>query len=118
MHKKKIVFLVDPRNAKILHRHTSIPHMSRHTHPFQNARWVRGGTDRTGSAMEHRSVRCAAAAKMMPFDEACKSTALAGSNNVHEFVWIENADHHFIAGIRAFFALNRNFPDESGGRHI
>src|SRR5215475_9400878 len=118
MHKKKIVFLIDAHDAKVLHRHASIPQMSRHTHSFQNTRWVRGGTDRTGSAMEHRSVSCPAAAKMMPLDEACESPALAGSDNMHELVRVENAHHHSIAGVRAFFTLNRNFPKESGRRDI
>src|SRR5579883_2812772 len=55
---------------------------------------------------------------MMALDETGKTAALAGSNDVNQFVRIENADHHLIPGVRSFVTLNHNFPNEPGGRDI
>src|SRR5215831_15428146 len=68
--------------------------------------------------MKHRTVRCTAAAKMMTLDETGKATALAGSDDVHQFVRIENVHHHLIAGIRSLRAFNSDLTRETGGSDI
>jgi len=40
--------------------------------------------------MEHGAVRLCAASKVMPLDDAGKSVAFAGSQNVHLVVGLEN----------------------------
>src|SRR5262245_3207903 len=68
--------------------------------------------------MEHRTVRCAAAAKMMPFDETGKATPLARADDMHQLVYGKNIDHDLIAGIRSLFTLNGNFASETRRRDI
>ena len=52
-----------------------------------------------GSAVKHRSMRCAAAAKMMPLHKAGKPAPLAGSDDVHQFVGVEDIHHDLVARI-------------------
>src|SRR5262245_22309104 len=55
----------------------------------------------------------AAAAEMVTLHEAGKTAPLTGSNDVNQFVRIEDVDHHFVAGIRSVFTLKRNFTDKA-----
>src|SRR4051812_10813547 len=57
-------------------------------------------------------MRCAAAAKMMALDQTGETPALAGPDNMNQFVHIEDIDHHLISGIGSFFSLNCNFACE------
>ena len=54
---EKIVFLIDARDAQVLHRDPLITQMSRHSHALDDARRKRRRTDRSRRAVEHRSVR-------------------------------------------------------------
>src|SRR5262245_13219305 len=92
--------------------------MSGHPHTLQHTRRICRRTDRARRAVEHRTVRCAAAAKMMSLHKAGKATALAGSHDMYQFVLSKNIDHHLVAGIRSFFALNGNLTRESRGSDI
>ena len=60
--------------------------------------------------MEHRAVRGAAAAEMMPLHKSGKPTPFASSNDVDKFVPSEDVDHDLIAWICAVLALNRALP--------
>ena len=68
--------------------------------------------------MKHRSVRCAPASEMMPLNKPSEAPAFAGSDDVDQFVRIENIDHHLVAGIRRFVALNGYFTNETRRRGI
>src|SRR5437899_2918137 len=68
--------------------------------------------------MEHRSVRRAAAAEVMPLHEPGKPTSFAGSDDVHKFVRIEDVDHDLVTRVCSVFTLNPDFAHESGGSHI
>src|SRR5213593_4532126 len=68
--------------------------------------------------MEHRSVRRAAAAEVMPLHKSGKATSFAGSDDVHKFVRIEDVDHDLIARVCSVFTLNPDFAHEPGRSHI
>src|SRR5262249_783181 len=118
VHKEKVIFLIDPRDANIPHSDTSIAHVSGHSHTLQDARRICGRTDRTRGPMEHRSMRCAASTKVMTLDEASKTATFARPYNVHQFIRIEDVDHHLIAGIPRLITLDRNFSSESSRRNL
>src|SRR5215470_15481467 len=92
--------------------------MTRHAHAFENTRWICGRSYRTGSSMEHRPVCCTATTKMMPLHKTGKPTTFAGTDDVNQFVGVENVYHHFVTGIGAFFALNSDFPNKTRRRDI
>src|SRR5215510_14027671 len=64
--------------------------------------------------MEHRTVSRPAAAKMVPFDQPCKATALAGCDDMNQFVRVEDVDHHLVTRIRRFLSGHGNFAGELG----
>src|SRR5262245_37109960 len=68
--------------------------------------------------MEHRSMRCAASTKVMTLDEASKTATFARPDNVHQFIRIEDVDHHLIAGIPRLITLDRDFSSESSWRDL
>src|SRR5215470_9652853 len=92
--------------------------MTRHAHAFENTRWICGRSYRTGSSMEHRPVCCTATAEMMPLHKTRKPTTFAGTDDVNQFVGVENVDHHFVAGIGAFFAFDSDFTHKACRCHI
>src|SRR5690349_1685347 len=87
--------------------------MSGHTHTLQHTRRICRGADRPRGAMEHRAVSRAAATKVMPLHKTGKATALAGSDNMNQFIFSKDIDHHLVTGIGPFFALNTNLACES-----
>src|SRR2546425_9677396 len=64
--------------------------------------------------MEHRSVRRAAAAEVMPLHKPGKPASFAGSDDMHKFVRIEDADHDLVAWVCFVLTLNPDFAHESG----
>ena len=60
----------------------------------------------------------AAAPEMMTFYQSRKAPALAGSEDVDQFIPAEDIDHDFIAGIGSLLALDTDFAHKSGGRHV
>src|SRR5690242_2889927 len=92
-YEQKIVFLIDTRDAQIPYGDVGISYMARYPHFFNDARRKRRSADRTRRAMEHRAVRGAVAAKVMPFDQTGEAVSFAGADHVHQFVGIEDVDH-------------------------
>src|SRR6516165_9602565 len=68
--------------------------------------------------MEHRTVSRPTAAKMMPLDQPCKATALAGCDDMNQFVRVEDVDHDLVTRIRRFLSGHGNFAGEFGRRDI
>ena len=68
--------------------------------------------------MKHRSVRRDAASEMMALYKTRKPAALAGSDDMNQFVLSEDVHHYLIARISRFVALNQDFAHEPRRRDI
>src|SRR5262249_51709308 len=106
------------RDPKVPHRHTCIAHVSSHAHSLHHTRRVCRRTDGTWRSVEHRAVSCAATPKMMPLDQARKTTAFARPHDMDQFVRIKDIDHYLVAWICRFITLHQNFPRESSRRDV
>src|SRR4051794_24350098 len=70
-----IVLGIDLDDFKIAHGHLRIPHVSSHTHARKHPGWEAGSPNGTRRAVEHGTVRAAAAAKMMALHHAGETAA-------------------------------------------
>src|SRR5262249_46737511 len=87
--------------------------MSRHPLAFPHARRKRRRADRTRSAVEHRSVRCAAATKMVSLHKTGEPPALARRYDMDAFLRAEDIAHHSVAGIEVVFTFLAQFTQHA-----
>src|SRR5438093_8499803 len=80
---QQIVLRVNTQHLEIANRDAVVPHVAGHAHALDDTRRERGRPDRSRRAVEHRAVRRASAAEVVPLDDALESLAAAGGNDVH-----------------------------------
>src|SRR6185295_19465991 len=87
---KKVVFRIHPLDQNVLHRDAGRAKVTRHPHSLQDAGRISRSSNRTWRAVKHRSMRGAAAAKVVPLDKACKATSLAGAHHMNFLIGVEH----------------------------
>src|SRR5262249_53233281 len=92
-----------------------VAHVTGHAHARYDARRIARGADRTRRAVEHRTVRAFAAAKVMALDKTREAAALADADHIDLVLRLELIDQDFIAGLQvARSAVEPELTDELG----
>src|SRR5882724_5966445 len=108
----------DVDHFQIAHRHARVAHVAAHAHTGNHTRGKARGSNRSGSAMEHRTVRAFAAAEMMPLHYARKTAALAHANHVDLVLGLELIHQHLVAGLGIAIArTQRELPQVAHASH-
>src|SRR5262249_45678593 len=81
------------------------PHASRKMVSRPSARWIGGGADRAGSAMEHRAVGRVAAVPAVAPDAALESLALRHPDDVDQLARLEQLGRHLLSDLVALERL-------------
>src|SRR5436305_14913158 len=84
LHGNHVVFCINTHNFQIPYRDLVGSHAAGHLHTGKDARGKARGTDRTGSAVKHRTVARGATTKMMPLDQAGEPPPFAGSDDIDD----------------------------------
>src|SRR5579871_5493589 len=103
-HHQQILVLIHAQHSQVAHGHALMPHMSRHAHAFEHARWKRRGADRPGN-LKHRTMRFGSTAEMMPLHDTLKTSTLAGSDDIDKLFAFENLNQHAIADLHGSVAI-------------
>src|SRR5437867_4704142 len=95
---QQMIVGIDPQHFQVANGHAAAAHPARRPHSLDDARGERRCADGPWRAVEHRTVRCGAATKMVPLDDTLKTLTAAAADDVHPFPVREDRDEHRISG--------------------
>ena len=82
-------------------------HVAAHLHAWKDTRRKAGSTDRTGRAMEHRTVSTRTALEAVAFDYTLESAALGDTDNIDHLVCLELFGRNLVAGLVVSTAITQ-----------
>src|SRR5918993_2877654 len=101
---QQVVLRIDAQHLQVAHRYAIAAHVSRHAHALDDTRGERRSADRAGCTVEHRAVAHAAAAEVMPLDDALEALAAAGADHVDALAVSEHRHVDGVARLRRLTA--------------
>jgi len=116
---KEIVLGIDLHDFQVPDRDAIAAHASGGTHPLDDARRKRRRADRTGRAVEHRSVSGRATPEVVALHDALEALAAADADHVDAVaVGEDTGDEHLVAGLQRIGPLRElHFAAHAGRRH-
>src|SRR3990172_3348244 len=114
---QEVLFLAHFHDLQVLHRDPLLSHVPCRSHPRQYPRRVGGCTNRAGRPMKHRSVRGAAATKVMPLHHTGEPLALAHAADVDALGGSEHGNLYRLAHLQVFIRLEPKLAEHSYRSH-